>query len=423
MNKFKQWLQAKGISESDFNEKSAEEMGQLHNTFNTEMRGELEKEIKNCATKEDVSALTTKLDAFLDSAKEVSDETINALKTAIEEQKDEIVKLQEKGSEGKKKTIKEAVLKQIESIKEVVKNAATNVVLKADTVRASVETSTQGFMLPSIGQLGVKERGIYDVFPKVQFADGDNNGKIKYIDWDEATIARAAAMVAEGVAFPESTAKFKEYSLDFKKIGDTLPVSEEFGEDQASAAAELERFLNINVESVVDAQLAVADGTGQNLLGLNASVPAYTPAASGIQAANLRDLAIKVANSITSTRGSKYSPDTIFMNSKVFEQIQFAKASDNTYLFDDNAGTIGGLAVVIDNNLADNTCIVGDRRFGTIYEKGGVVLSRGLQNAQFGEDMITLKARKRMLFLIREADKTGFAKVTSISAALVTIAS
>jgi hypothetical protein len=34
-----------------------------------------------------------------------------------------------------------------------------------------------------------------------------------------------------------------------------------------------------------------------------------------------------------------------------------------------------------------------------------------------------LKARTRLLFLIRNVDKTGFLKVTSISAALVTLES
>jgi hypothetical protein len=43
-------------------------------------------------------------------------------------------------------------------------------------------------------------------------------------------------------------------------------------------------------------------------------------------------------------------------------------------------------------------------------------------NAQFTSDFRTIKARKRLAFLIREADKTGFRRVTSISAALTTLA-
>jgi hypothetical protein len=49
-------------------------------------------------------------------------------------------------------------------------------------------------------------------------------------------------------------------------------------------------------------------------------------------------------------------------------------------------------------------------------------LSRGYTGSQFVEDMMTLKARKRLALLVRTADKGGFAKVTSISAALTTLA-
>jgi hypothetical protein len=50
------------------------------------------------------------------------------------------------------------------------------------------------------------------------------------------------------VVFPESTAKFIERT-PIRKIGDTLVVTEEFGEDSDAANAELNRFLDINVNT------------------------------------------------------------------------------------------------------------------------------------------------------------------------------
>jgi hypothetical protein len=64
---------------------------------------------------------------------------------------------------------------------------------------------------------------------------------------------------------------------------------------------------------------------------------------------------------------------------------------------------------------------MGDSRYVRCYEKSGVVLSEGTINAQFTSDMRTLKAKKRLLLLVREADKSGFRKVTSISAALTAL--
>jgi hypothetical protein len=86
---------------------------------------------------------------------------------------------------------------------------------------------------------------LYDVF-KISISNKANdNGIIKYHDWDEATTAEPQQWLLRGV-FPESTAKFIERTI-IRKIGDTLVVTEEFGEDSDAANAELNRFLDINV--------------------------------------------------------------------------------------------------------------------------------------------------------------------------------
>jgi hypothetical protein len=333
------------------------------------------------------------------------------------------LKLQERKIENKTKSVSEELKdKKIEIKSLIAGNGTQELELKALTNLASVSDNALGFFIPEITQLGTKERSLYNVLPKVGVSDSNNGGVIRYRDWDEATTVRAATMVAEGAAFPESTAKFKWYSENLRKIGDTLPVTEEFFEDETQAGAELEMFLNINVNLVIDNQLINGDGTGQNLKGLINVSPAYTAVASGISAPNLKDLAIKVKNDITRTRGSKYSPDMVLVNSLTMEALILKKDANNNYIFDENTGTIGGLFVVVDENMPDNQLIVGDRRYARIYEKTGVVLSKGLPNAQFLEDEMTIKARKRMLLLVKNGDRTGFRKVVSISASLATLA-
>jgi hypothetical protein len=125
---------------------------------------------------------------------------------------------------------------------------------------------------------------------------------------------------------------------------------------------------------------------------------------------------------IVKTRGSKYAPNFVAANSDTIDRYFLKKDGENNYMFDSETGTIAGLAIVEDNNLADNTLVVGDGRYGTIYEKGGVVLSEGYSGTQFVGDMKTIKARVRMLFLIRNVDKTGFLKCTNITTALATLA-
>ena len=85
--------------------------------------------------------------------------------------------------------------------------------LKANVLRTSIETNQENVMLPGIGQLGRKKRSLYDIFPKIPVAPGNHSGTIFYIDWDESTTVKNAAAVAEGVAFPESTAKLNRTTL------------------------------------------------------------------------------------------------------------------------------------------------------------------------------------------------------------------
>lgn len=363
------------------------------------------------------------IDAAVKTTKEEMQVIIDKAKEDITE-----LALQVKGIEAKGGTssleseLSKELKEKKEAIRSIAKGAKEEITVKANTLRASIATNPHDLLIDGIGQLQRVKRSLYDIFRKIPVAKGNHNGTIAYVDWDEATTVKAAAMVAEGAAFPESTAKFKGYTLQLQKIGDTLPVSEEFFEDEMLAAAELDMFLETNVNDVIDTQIVTGDGTGSNLKGLISSTPAYVPVASGITDANIYDLVAKVSESITSVGGAKYNPDFVAMNIADINKLKLKKDTTNNYVFNFNDPRIGSMNIIEDNHVTANTMYVGDSRFARIYEMGGVVLSEGYTGSQFTSDMLTLKARKRMAFLIRTVDQTGFRKVTSISAALVTLA-
>lgn len=368
-------------------------------------------------------------DTIAKNTKDAIDKAVEPLQKELKTVKDDnvelalkITSLETKSSKEVVKTLATEISENKAVIKDIAKGANAEFVVKADTLRSSIATNPHDLLIDGIGQLARVKRSLYDIFRKIPVGKGNHNGTISYVDWDEATTVKAAAMVAEGALFPESTAKFKGYSLSLRKIGDTLPVSEEFFEDEVMAAAELDMFLETNVNDVIDTQIVVGDNTGENLKGLVSSTPAYVPVASGITDANIHDLIIKVKESITSTGGSKYSPDFVAMNIADINKLKLKKDTTNNYVFNFNDPRVDSLMIIEDNHVVANTLYVGDSRYARIYEMGGIVLSKGMVNAQFTEDMLTLKARKRMAFLIRTVDQTGFKKVTSISAALVTLA-
>ena len=394
--------------------KTVEELAQDINTSIETIKSQ----IKDAPTNEALEVLKNKIKELPTS------EAVTKLEVDLGEALEQINKLKENAgkAKGSKKTFQEGFAEVKDDIIGIVKGTRSKeVVIKANTTRASIADSNSQLVLQGIGQLGFKRRGLYDFFNKIPVATGDHGGKVTYTDWDEETTVLAAAKVAEGGTFPEATAKFKSYSLDLVKIGSTLPVSEEFGEDQVSAAAELELFIDTDVQTKVDADLVNADGTSGNIKGVVVSVPSFTAVASGIPGANIYDLVKKVRTDITKNRGSKYSPDFVAMNDDTLDLLHLEKDANNNYIFPDKSN-IGAITIVSDNNVADNVLVVGDSRYARIYEMGGTAISRGLKGDQFVEDMETIKARKRLLFLIRNVDQTGFRKVTSISSALTTLA-
>jgi len=418
MNKWEAFLNKQGVTKEQFAEMEPDKMAELTAKFQSEQIEEINNAVAEKATEDQVKTLISEA---LKGMEGVSKAKLDELQKALEDQGDVIGAMKREGVHGSTKTLHQEIKEKKNDILKIARGGSGEVELKALTSRASVSNSPAGFVLPDIGQLGVKERSLYNVLPKLSIGDGDHAGVVRYRDWDESTTVRAAAMVAEGAAFPESTATFAWYSKELRKVGDTLPVTEEFMEDEVQAAAELEMFLDVNVSTKIDEQLVKGDNTGQNLDGLFNVAPAYTAVNSGIDAPNLKDLAIKMRNAITRTRGSKYLPDMCVVSSSTMEDLVLAKDANNNYIFDENTGTLGGLTVVVDENMDDNTFIVGDRRYARIYEKSGVTISKGMVGQQFVEDEMTLKARKRLLLLVRTVDKTGFLKVADVDAALTTL--
>ena len=62
--------------------------------------------------------------------------------------------------------------------------------------------------------------------------------------------------------------------------------------------------------------------------------------------------------------------------------------------------------------------VVGDFRYGTIYDLEDVTIEMGWINDQFIKNTFTILAEQRLALLIRTGDETAFRKVTNITTAL-----
>ena len=340
----------------------------------------------------------------------------------IKEVRKEVLQLKDGVSgNGKKETLVSFIKENKDALKAMAKGKAGDMAIKADLVRAAIATNPWDLDIPGIGQLDRDLPGAYNLFPKVPVGAGSHNGTIAYVDWDQATTVAAAAAVAENTAFAESTAVFVGATEPLQKIGDSLPVSEEFFEDEAQAAAELAIFLNTNVMDVCNDQIITGTGVAPQLNSLTTRSTAFTPAAGAVADANVFDLIIKMSEAITSVGGNKYRPNFALMNIADINLMRLKKDGDNNYVFPYTQGQAGSITIIEDNSVTANTLFVGDSRYARIYETGNIELSVGYSGTDFVEDLTRLKARKRLAFLIRNADQTGFSYCDSISADLATL--
>ena len=154
--------------------------------------------------------------------------------------------------------------------------------------------------------------------------------------------------------------------------------------------------------------------------------PAYTPVASGITDASIYDLFVKLRESIETGARSKYLTDFAVMNIADINKYKLKKDANNNYIMppfvDANGTRIDGVTVIEDNAVTANTMFIGDRQFARIYETAGVGFEMGYINTDFTDGRKRMRLYNRLLFLIREADRSGFLKVTDIDAALTTLA-
>ena len=321
--------------------------------------------------------------------------------------------------------IAKAIEDQKDSLQRVLetKNGDTkDMVIKTNYLRTSVTSSTQAIRLGDYGLIGYKNAVAYDLFPKVTVGP-ESNGTIRYID--QTTATRNAAGVSEAGTFPESAVVWTEYTLTLEKIGDTIPISEEAVKDTARLAGEVERFLALNIDLKVNTDLTVGSGTTPTIKGVYTYAPTYTAAASGITSASAYDLLVKMKETIMSSYNGKYRPNFAMMSTVEINKMKLRKDANNNYVqppFANGVMEVDGLMIVENNDMAVNTVVIGDSRFGTIYELEGYSIGVGYSGTQYAADMMTLKARRRLALLIRTADQTGFLKCTSISGALVTLA-
>lgn len=365
-------------------------------------------------------------------------DTIKGFQEAIEKQGEALRKLEANKPTDNVKSINQIIE---EKSAEIVKIASGNgrdtvkielpaaSVNKTQVARAGVTGTTMAMRLLEVGQLpylGMKMANLFRHVP----VDPSSYGVIRF--YDQSAITRAAASVAEGAAKPESAISWIERLLKIEKIGDSIPVTKEAFKDIYFVQGELDRLLNLNLALKEDALLWSGDGVSPNITGVYTTATALDVAlataysgkvyAATVSLANIYDLIATMRVIIMNTKQSKYLPNVVVMNPADILAAKLTKDSFGRYVIPPyitvDGGNIDGCVVVESSQVTPNTLLVGDSRYGTIYDLEGITVEMGYINDQFVKGAMTIMAEKREALLIRNVDADAFYKCTDIGLAV-----
>ena len=282
---------------------------------------------------------------------------------------------------------------------------------KTDVVRAAIGSDTQAMRDNVPNRTAMRLLGMWDLFPKIQISP-DSRGVYKY--YDESTLTRAAAAMAENGTFPESAITWVERTLTIKKVGDSIPFSYESMRDIAWMESELRNFITNNLELVKDSALLIGLGTGSNPKGWNVYASDFTDTIAGdfeIETPTIWDVAMAMKTKVEAGKKGKYSADLMIINPIDFFKAMGVKDTQGRYnippFVAQDGSNCGGLKVYVTSIQPAQSLTVGDSKQAKIIHDGTTELILGEASGDFEADRKTLKGRSRFDLLVKTLDITS----------------
>jgi HK97 family phage major capsid protein len=214
----------------------------------------------------------------------------------------------------------------------------------------------------------------------------------------EQSWVNSAAEVSQGAAKPESDIVFEPYNVPITTVAHWIKISNQLLADAPAVVAYIESRLRDGLAQRVEAQLINGNGTSPNLSGLTdtGNFTAYTPASN--------DLLVDAINRIKYTMWAAGNmPDTVIVNPADWGAMERTRegTGTGTYLYGlpgMNAGMNPfGLQVVLSNHINTGKVIVARMSDSAVlYARSGAVIEMGYINADFTNNLITIRAEERL---------------------------
>ncbi len=217
-----------------------------------------------------------------------------------------------------------------------------------------------------------------------------------------------AAMVAEGVAMPESSFGWEKATSEVKKIAHHTNITEEALADADFLQTEIDSELRYGLDLEEEKQILAGDGQGENLKGLLTEAVAFV-AADGLPNDTRID---RLRLAILQVALADYVATSFVMNPTDWAAIDLLKDNQDRYIFANvnsmSTPKLWGKDVVESNTMSAGEWLTGDLAMAATYydRQETEVLISSEHDTNFIEDMLTMKGRKRVALAIKRAAAT-----------------
>ena len=232
---------------------------------------------------------------------------------------------------------------------------------------------------------------------------------VTYVSQSENSSSR---WIPEATAKQEQTPSWVEISEEVKKIAGYVKISKEMLEDLSFIRSEVNTDLMEALATDIDSALINGAGGSQVTGILNQGISAFSPGsfALSVPSANISDV-IRIAKA--NVDSNNFMATHVLLNPEDVAKIHLTKSSTGEYtypMFIPMSGEmkVAELTVIVSNNIAQDTYVVGDFSKFNIRMRNNMALTVGLDQDDFTRNMLTILAESRLVCYVKENCKSAF---------------
>jgi len=211
----------------------------------------------------------------------------------------------------------------------------------------------------------------------------------------QTTRTNAAAAKGENVALSESTIVYTEATVDIRKIGTYLPVTEEQLEDELEVRNLVETDLRLMVRQELDRLVTIGDGIAPNILG------AYNAVGVLSQARGVDPIFDAIMKAMTKVKISgRAVPNLVLLHGNDYQDLALTRTADGMYIYGNPADAplsrVWGVNLATSEALTEGTGMVMDSNYLRLKMRKDVTIAATDSHGElFLQNVTVLRAHLR----------------------------